>query len=258
MSAAPPMIPPPSQPVEPGLSEPARLINTFVAPSKTFEDLKRNPSWWMPFVLTSVFALIVGFIVLQKVDMVQFSRHQIEQSKMAQKQMEQLSPEQQEESLRTRAKVSKFFLFFTPVFVLIGGLVYALVLWAIFTFGFAAEISFGRSLAIVFYAGLPGIVTAIFISVSLLVSADPNGVDFGGNPVATNPGFFMNPETTGKFLYSLISRLDVVGIWSTALAGLGFSVNSVNRKVSSGAAMGVVFGLYVLVSLIGAGFKAAF
>ncbi|HWX56373.1 MAG TPA: hypothetical protein VN176_17425 [Verrucomicrobiae bacterium] len=258
MSAAPPMTTPPIEPIEPGLSEPARIINTFFAPSKTFEDLKRKSSWWVPFVLLSVFSLIYGFVVVQKVDLVQFSRHQIEQSKMAQRQMDQLSPEQQEQNLRLRASISKFTFFIIPVFLLIGGLIYALVLWAIFTFGFAAEIPFGRSLAIVFYAGLPAIITFSFICVSLLVSADPNSIDIGGNPVATNPAFFMNPETTSKFLYALIARLDVIGIWTTVLAGLGFSVNSVNRKVSTGAAMGVVFGLYALVTLITAGFKAAF
>jgi hypothetical protein len=258
MSAAPPMTPPPIEPVQPGLSQAARIVNTYFAPTKTFEDLRRSASWWAPFLLSSIFALIFGFIVVQKVDMVQFSRHQIEQSKMAQKQMEQLTPEQQEQGLRTRASITKVTFFLSPLFVLIGGLIYALVLWAIFSFGFAAEIPFGRSLAIVFYGGLPGIITLIFICVSLLVSADPNAIDIGGNPVATNPGFFMNPETTNKFLYSFISRFDVIGIWSTVLVGLGFSVNSVNHKVRPGAAIGVTLGLYALMTLVGAGLKLAF
>jgi hypothetical protein len=258
MSAAPPMTPPPIEPVQPGLSEPARLINTFFAPSTTFEDLKRKPSWWVPFVLISLFSLMVGFVVVQKVDLEQLSRHQIEKSKFAQKQIEQLPPEQQEQAYRQGAARAKIFTFVTPIFILLGALIYTLVLWAIFTFGFAAEIPFGRSLAIVFYSGLSGIVAAVFIGVSLLVSADPNAIDIGGNPVATNPGFFMNPETTNKFLYSLISRFDVIGIWTTALVGLGFSVNSVNRKVRTGTAMAVVFGLYALVSLIGASLKLIF
>jgi len=28
------------------LSEGARIVNTFIAPSKTFTDLRRNASWW--------------------------------------------------------------------------------------------------------------------------------------------------------------------------------------------------------------------
>src|SRR3954471_2836473 len=32
------------------LSQMERMVNIFVAPSKTFADLKRDTSWWMPFL----------------------------------------------------------------------------------------------------------------------------------------------------------------------------------------------------------------
>ena len=42
-----------------GLTQWQRVSNTFTAPSKTFEDIKRgNKSWWMPLI---IFAL-VGYI----------------------------------------------------------------------------------------------------------------------------------------------------------------------------------------------------
>src|SRR5437868_1883717 len=82
---------PAGQPAQPGLSEASRIINTFISPRKTFEDLKVNPSWWAPWVLTSIFGLLFGLVAVQKIDMVRFTRQQIEQSKMAQRQMEQLS-----------------------------------------------------------------------------------------------------------------------------------------------------------------------
>ena len=41
----------PAADVAPGLSQWQRVTNTFTAPSKTFEDIKRgNKSWWMPFL----------------------------------------------------------------------------------------------------------------------------------------------------------------------------------------------------------------
>jgi hypothetical protein len=36
------------------LSEGARSVNTFIAPSKTFTDLRRNASWWGPWLLISI------------------------------------------------------------------------------------------------------------------------------------------------------------------------------------------------------------
>ena len=60
MAAAPlPPVPRPAPAPQPAsLSEGARILNTFIAPSKTFTDLKRNASWWGPWLVISIFALI--------------------------------------------------------------------------------------------------------------------------------------------------------------------------------------------------------
>ena len=36
---------------EPGLSQIERVVDTFVAPKKTFTDILRSTSWWLPFLL---------------------------------------------------------------------------------------------------------------------------------------------------------------------------------------------------------------
>ena len=44
--------------VTPGLSQGQRIIDTFTAPSKTFNDIKHgNKSWWLPFVIY----VVLGF-----------------------------------------------------------------------------------------------------------------------------------------------------------------------------------------------------
>ncbi len=49
------LIPPPG----PGLSQIQRVIYTFTAPSKTFNDIKAgHRSWWMPFLIT----VVVGYM----------------------------------------------------------------------------------------------------------------------------------------------------------------------------------------------------
>ncbi len=51
--------PPPAPAPEPaGLSEGARLIDTFIAPTKTFTDLRRNASWWAPFALMAIVSVL--------------------------------------------------------------------------------------------------------------------------------------------------------------------------------------------------------
>src|SRR5260370_22310607 len=240
MSTAPPPIPSAEPTQSPRLSEPARIINLFIAPRKTFEDLKLNQSWWVPWLLSAVIGVLFGVVAVQKIDMVRFTRQQIEQSKMAQRQMEQLSPEQQEQQIRSRPTFTKVVFYISPVFSLIGGLIIAAVLMAVFNFGFAAEIPFPRALAIVFYSFLPRALLSVLLSVSLLVSGDPNSIDIAVNPMPTNPGFFIDPQGS-KFLYSLMSNFDLFAIWAVVLLGFGCAAASPIRKLGAAPALPAKF-----------------
>src|SRR5271165_2225877 len=69
-----PSIPPqisqvPSQPpLEPQpLAEGQRLLDTFIAPGKTFSDLRRNANWWAPFLIIAVVSVMFVYVVDQKV-----------------------------------------------------------------------------------------------------------------------------------------------------------------------------------------------
>ena len=92
-----------AEPSGPGLSEAQRLINTFIAPKKTFEDLKRNSSWWVPWLISAVFALIFGIVAVQKIDMARFVQQQIDRSPSAQRRMEQATPEQRAQGMAIQA-----------------------------------------------------------------------------------------------------------------------------------------------------------
>jgi hypothetical protein len=252
MSTPPPPVAAPGQPVAPAselrLSEGARIINSFVAPSKTFLDLRQNTSWWVPWLLTSIFGMVFSVVLSQKVDFEQFIRQQIANSPQA-SQFESLPKDQQERQLGFAVMFSKGLVYAVPILGILGALFLALVLWVTFTFGFGAEIPFGRSLAICFYAWLPPhVVLAILGSISLLV-ANPEGVNLK-NPVATNPAYFMDANSTSKFVYGMVASVDVIAIWTIVLLGLGFALNSAGRKLKTGTAITTVTVLYVLVRLV--------
>ena len=255
MYAAP--LPPAPEPAAPGLSEGQRLTNVFFAPTKTFEDLKRNPSWWVPFIISAVFGLMVGIVTVQKVDMRQFAQQQIEKSPLAQRQLEQLTPEQREQNLALRAAITKGTFYAIPVFQLLGGLITAAVLMAVFNFMLGGEVSFARGLGVAFYASIPLVIRSILLIISLLTSSDPSTIDLAGNPMPTNPGFFLDPQGN-KVLYSLASALDIFTIWYVVLLGLGFAAASMNRKPTKGTGVATVFVCYGILVLIGLGFKLAF
>ena len=45
------------QHIEGGLSQVERVVDTFVAPSKTFTDILRSTTWWLPFLLSVLVTL---------------------------------------------------------------------------------------------------------------------------------------------------------------------------------------------------------
>jgi hypothetical protein len=256
-SPYPQSTPPAAEPTGPGLSEAQRLINIFIAPKKTFEDLKRNPSWWVPWLISAVFSLIFGFVAVQKIDMAHMVQQRIEQSPSAQKRMEQLPPQQREQAMALQATITKVTFFMLPIFSLISGLIIAAVLMVVFNFLMGAEVPFQRAMAIVFYAFVPGILATILLTVSILVSSDPNTIDFNTNPMPTNPGFFMDPQGN-KFIYGVASGLDIFRVWLVVLLGLGFAAASSNRKPSVSTGLVTMFVIYAIIVLGGAAIRAAF
>lgn len=242
-----PSVPPPAEPAGPGLSEPQRLIDTFVAPSKTFTDLRRNASWWVPWLVTAIISLTFGIVGAQKLDMQRFIEHEIEKSPSAQRRMEQLTPAQREAGIALQAKIVKGFFYVSPVINLVGGIIIAAILMVVFNFMMGAEVPFQRAMAVVFYSYLPFAISGILLTLSFLVSSDPNTIDIN-NPMPTNPGFFMDPMGN-RFLYAIASSLDIFTLWVVVLLGLGFSLASSNRKPkpSTGiTTMLVVFAIFVI------------
>lgn len=250
----------PQEAVQPGLSEPARLINTFVAPRKTFEDVRRKPAWFAPWLISAVVSLIFAAVAVQKLDLAQLVRQGIEHSSMAQRRMEQLTPEQRERGIALQTTITKVTFFLSPVFLLVLGIVVGAILMGVFNFGFGADVSFRHALAITFYSLLPGVISAVLLIIAILVSSDPNSIDFAsGNPIATSPAFFMD-WNGNKFLYSLASRLDVIQIWEIVLLGLGFAVvsSSGRRKLAPSTAIATIFAIYFAIALVRAGIASAF
>lgn len=256
MSTLPPIASPNAQPVEPGLSEAARITNSFISPSRTFADLKRNPSWWKPWLLSAVITLAFGIVAGQKIDFARFMQQQIERSPSAQKRMERVSPEQRDQIIGMQATVTKITFYVYPLLILVGGIIFAAILMAVFNFVVGAEVPFGRAMAIVFYSFLPWNLSSILLGISLLVSSDPNSIDLS-NPMPTNPAFFMDPQGN-KFLYGLAKSVDIFSLWAVILLGLGFAVASSNQKPTTKTGIVTMLVIYGIVTLIGIGYRVAF
>ncbi len=147
MAAAPVWPPSPAPAPEPApLSQGARIVNTFIAPSKTFTDLRRNASWWAPWLLISIVSMVFVWMARQ-VGFEQISKNQIAHSSRADR-FDKLPADQEARQLQISSKIITIFAYGSPFLLLLYCLIGTLALWLTFKSAFAAETTFGQSYSI--------------------------------------------------------------------------------------------------------------
>lgn len=118
-----------------------------------------------------------------------------------------------------------------------------------------ADLKFPTMLAIVTYSGLVhlvGTVLAIVLLVAPGLQPDKYNI---ANPSGTNIAYYLDPATTNKFLYTMLSGVDAIAIWIIVLMGIGVAAVS---KVKRGTAILTIAGLYLGWKLITGALAAAF
>src|SRR5437764_2882102 len=237
------------------LSEGQRLLDVFVAPSRTFADIRRSAMWLAPWIVMAVFSLAYCYTVSTKVGWEQVAQNQARMAPASQTaRIEALPPDQRAVAEKRQVAVTKYIGYGFSVLTVIWLLIVALVLWGTFNFGAGAEIRFGQAMAIVVYASLVGIIKTTLAIITLFAGQDPENFLIQ-NPIGTNLGYYLNFADTPRFLYSLASSFDLFIIWTLVLTAIGFATVG---KVKQGTAMAIVFGWYILFALAGAGLGAAF
>jgi len=247
MSSATSAVPPEAKP----LSEIERVVDTFVAPSTTFTDIRRSASWWLPWLLGAIVGIGMVYVVDQKVGMEKVSENRLALTPKQAAKLDQLPPDQRANQMEKAAKLTRYSAYGFPVLQLIIVAVIAGVLLGTFNFGFGAELKFAQCYAVSMYAFLPGIVKALLATMIVLATGGEGFIL--ENPVASNLGTFVDPSSA--FLYSVASSTDVFTIWILILTAIGYSCLT---KVKRSTCYGVVFGWWIINTLLWAGVAGAF
>jgi hypothetical protein len=240
-------------PEAPGLTQVERVICTFTAPSKTFNDIKRNTSWWLPFLLTVFFGYAFFAGITTKVTWSQVAENNLKNSPKQSEQMEKLTPEQRATQMKIISISTEATMAAMPIFALIMTAIMAGILLATINFGFGGKTTFWQAFAVVFYAGLPGLIKFILGTIALFAGLAPESFNLN-NPSGTNVGYFLPPETS-KPIMALATSLDVTTIWTLVLASIGISIVAGTKRSSGYIA---VFGWWIVLVLFGVGIAAAF
>jgi hypothetical protein len=242
-----------SAPVSAGLSQWQRVTNTFTAPSKTFEDIKRgNKSWWMPFIIFAVTGYILLAAVALKIGMQQVVDNQIRLDPKTEERMAQATPEQREMGAKISLYITEGVFVANPLLLLAGIAVFSLGLWGTINFVFGGKATYGSIFSVWFFAGLPGIVKPLLGTIVIFSGAAPESFNIK-NYAPTNAAAFLNPIETNKALYTLLSSLDVVTIWTLVLLGMGTAIVAGVKRQSGYIA---VFGWWAIFVLFGVGIAA--
>ena len=236
-----------------GLTQWERVADTFTAPSKTFEDIKRgNRSWWLPLIVGAIFTYIFFFAMMQKIGVQQAIDNQIRMDPKAQERMANATPDQRAMGNKITVYVTEGAFIAGPVIAMGVVALMSLILMATINFGFGGKAKFADIFAVSYYAWLPEIFRALLGTIVIYSGMAPESFNLK-NFAPTNLGAFLDPVETNKALYTLATWVDAITIWRLVLLGIGIAVVA-GTKRSSGYIAG--FGWWVLMLLIAVGWAA--
>jgi hypothetical protein len=236
---------------EPPLSELGRVTNVFFAPTKTFRDINRSATWWLPFLIIVVVSYTFIAVVEKKVGFDKLTENQMKLSPKQMDKIDSLPADQREQQMAMITKFTKYGTYAYPVIALVVLTIMALLLWGSYSFGVGAQVGFGKSMAVVMYGNLVTIVKALLAIAALLAGADTDTFTFQ-NPVATSPAYFIDP-TQHPVLFAVGAQLDITSIWAMVLVAIGFTYVT---KVKGGTSYAIVFGWFVVLLLFSGGIAA--
>jgi hypothetical protein len=234
-----------------GLSQVERVVDTFVAPTKTFVDILRDSSWWLPFLLMVIVTLGATVVVDKQVGFERVAENQVHQNPKQEDRMSSLTPEQRAAQMQGMTKGYRYTSYGSFVFILLFVAIGAGLYMASFNFGLGAQTTFGQMLAVWMYASLPKLLLGLLTILTLMFGANAESYDMR-NPVGTNLAYYL-PDA-GPALKAALSFFDVISFWQLALLVLGTAIVA---KVSKGKAAAVVLGWWVVGMVISVGIAVA-
>lgn len=236
---------------QPPLSPAERVLDTFIAPTKTFADLRRNRSWWLPFVIIAIFSYVFTGTAMSHVGIPRLAASAIHNNPAQNERLQQATPEGRAQTLSITATVMKITFYTVPVLTLLVSAVAALLLWVGFNFILGGSGTYPGMFAVAIFASLPSILRSL-LSTTMLFLGDPDGFNIN-DPIGTNPGFYMGPDSS-HFLKAALGSVDLFSLWMLALMAVGAAIVA-RVKIRSGLVL--VFTAWLIFVLLKAGVVAA-
>lgn len=206
-----------------GLTQWQRVGNIFVAPSKTFDDIKRgNTSWWLPFLISVVFSYVLFAGITMRIGWQQVATNNMAMNPKQAQRLENLTPEQRAQGMKVAGVIMEASMAASPILILIFAGLTALILWGTIDFGFGGKATFQQIFAVNMYAFLPRSIVSIMATAAILAGLAPDSFNLN-NMAATNVAYFFSMQDISRALYALLSQIDIIAIWVAILLSIGIA-----------------------------------
>lgn len=225
------------------LSQTERVMDAYVAPTKTFTDILRSASWWLPFLIIVISSYTLAGAIQTKVGWDQLVQNEIHANPKLTERLASVPPEQaatQQKYMRYSFQGS---FYASPLFTLGFVAITALVLWMTINFGFGGSATYGRVFCMGMYAALPGVISALLAAIMLFAGRSPETFTTQ-TMLGSNPGYYV--DTPGP-LKVFLTSFDVFTLWTCVLLAIGLSIVARTKRSSGYLA---VFGWFVLILLV--------
>ncbi|HTZ75449.1 MAG TPA: YIP1 family protein [Candidatus Aquilonibacter sp.] len=232
-----------------------RIFGVFFSPKETFASIARRPTWIVPVILSCLVSVALFQVFGSRVGWQRAVERNIQNNPITARQMDQLSPEQRQQSINVQVKIYPYILYSIGV---VGPFIFTLLLAALFLglfkLGYGSQVDIKQSMGIVAYASMPRVLYAL-VGILVIFLKDPSQVDIQ-NLRASNPGALLGPDTA-RWLVVLATQFDFFTFWVMFLLAIGYSATNPKKISVAGAFTGIV-GLWLVWVMVVVGITAAF
>lgn len=211
------------------------LVRVLFSPGEVFERVRERPKFLLPWIGLSVVIILIAYMMMPYTQAAIASR------------MAQLA-QQNPQAAANAAKFQSIGIFFAPIFLLVGLLISAVLLWLLVTLFAGVESRFVTLLSLSTYVAVP----TILLQIAGLIVLKMKGLDAIASPDDLRPPLGLNllAPSTGGFVGALLAGINPFALWGMVLTAIGIQVT---HKTSKGAAYTVA----ILATLIGVVLSAA-
>ncbi len=196
------------------------IKDIIFSPTKAFQGIDKKPKWLIAFSVIAVGTFIVNYLSLPFI--VQVAKLSIPPG---------MSPNEFENKFNTM-KLMLIIGIFSPLFLLIGFLFIALILWLIISL-FSDEADFKKTFSMVVHCGIIPFLGSVLTLIILQlrgVNSIKSAVDA---QVSLGLDIFLRSQDLSLPFKVFLSNINVFSIWWVLLLALGISITSKISKTKS-------------------------